>query len=232
MGCAQLATEPLRLRGGGYRSRSRSPGGRRDRVERGTRRRSRGRSRSRSLSRSPGRGRDRFRPRDRSPGASGKAYVKPRSRGRKYRAVNHGGKDSRVADGEVEVEAEQGQEAQEKEEEEPGSWALMEARRIEEEVCRRVEVELQSSTVQGRVEARLMEERCKLEMQVTQQIEVERRALLQKERRRLAEEMRHRRELANILAENQRKVQHALKKAEEERQASRNLGLTIEEGLI
>jgi len=147
--------------------------------------------------------------------------------------VNHGGKDSsRVADGEVEVEAEQGQEAQEKEEEEPGSWALMEARRIEEEVCRRVEVELQSSTVQGRVEARLMEERCKLEMQVTQQIEVERRALLQKERRRLAEEMRHRRELANILAENQRKVQHALKKAEEERQASRNLGLTIEEGLI
>ena len=55
---------------------------------------------------------------------------------------------------------------EEDEEEEPGSWALAEAKRVEEEICKRVEAELASEGFQARVEAKLMEERAKLENKV------------------------------------------------------------------
>jgi len=118
-----------------------------------------------------------------------------------------------------------------RQEEKEGNTALEEARRIEDEVCQRVEEELSSSAIQAKIEAKLMEERARLEMKVSQTIELERRALLQKERKRLADEMKHRRELANILAENQRKVQDALRKAEEERAASKEK-LSLSEGIF
>ena len=72
-------------------------------------------------------------------------------------------------------------------------------------------------------------------VQVTQQIAAERRGLLQKERKRIAEEMKHRRELATIMEENQRKVRAHTALPAAERTSSRrcnpSLGFLVFEGL-